>query len=108
MCKKSSWSTNQIRVFQDVCYAPLYKFHLSKHIWDYVAFLQKRDQACTVAQLLSKITELIAAQPTMETDLKELKNHLKKLTDSTFLIRKDYEQDIIHFHLAQKRLVRIL
>ena len=35
----------------------------------------------------------------------ELIKSITALADSTFFARKEYEEDIIHFHMAQKKLV---
>ena len=61
----------------------------------------------TVAQLISKIKKFIENKPMAKTDLTELAKRIEELASSTFAIRKGYEEDIIHFHMAQKKLVRI-
>ena len=59
----------------------------------------------TVSQLLKKIEYFQKENPELETDLMELRTNIKELSNTTFLTRKQYEEDIINFHLAQKRLV---
>ena len=62
----------------------------------------------SVGQLLKKIDDFRIANPELETDLVELHKNIKELANTTSITRKQYEEDIINFHLAQKRLVSLV